>query len=580
MSFDSSVPAVREQHPTLPAPVPQRTGPSAISQLLFVLFKWRRLILRVAIVLTLAAVIAVTLTPRTYPATAKVLFKPDRAALQISGLPGGRGAPYSPEVVQSEVELLRSRSVLIPVARELLTNEQGGVPRDGLIEATAEALRNSLIATAVPSTNVIQLTYFAASSKEAETTLKLILKHYIQQHAVAYRDAPAVVTFYEQEKDRAADELRRREDSLKQWQELNNTVAVDGEINAQLERWGALQKSRHQTESEIDGTRARLAMLDATASAQPERSIVAQQRVPNPLIAKLRADLADAEVALQGAQKGPLVAKLKAELVTAEIALQDLRQRYTDRDRRVEEKKEQLAMIRQELDTAERQAEADMRQRIADLKRELATAQATAAVAGPEAIGPNPLREGVERDRIVARGQLTALLSQRETLRLQARDVELALAGSRQKKLEADRLSQAVVAARETFVAHGRRLEDSKIAAALDKQQISDLTVIEPPYVLISTTDRLRRILIVVLASIVGVGLGGAIAFSIEFLNNSVRTPDDVEFYVGLPVVATIPVLPDAARLVSGRPSPRRLIGKGSTGSQATAIRRSGAEPS
>jgi len=543
-------------------PTSERAAPSPISQLLFVIFKWRRLIAGLMLAFTIAAVILALLKPPVRTASAKILFKQDRAALQISGLSAAAARlPYSPQALQSEVELFRSRAVLLPVAAALAGGKK---PSPSEIEGRVNGLRGNLVVAMIPETNMIQVTYAARSAPEAEETLRLIVKHYMEEHAAAFRDSPAVVTFYEKETTRAAAELHKAEETLTKWQEANGTVAIEPEIAAHLERFSALEKGLNQTEAEIQGTQARLAALERMAKSQPERALMMRERMANPLIAKLQADLAMAEVAVKdAANTSPLVTKVKTDLVTADVALEDLRRRYTDQDRVIIEKKEQVAMLRRELAAAERSAVEIAQDRLKQVKVELAAAQKEADVPARESVGPNPLREGLERDLIAARAQATALASQRDTLRQQSRDAATALASFRDKKVGADRLVRNVAVARESFLTHAKRLEESKIAAGLDKQNLSDIAIVEQPY---STgdSDWLKRILIIVLAAVVGTGLGVASAFTIEFLNNSVRTPEDVEFYVGLPVVATIPALP---------PSTARL------GRLAPAALRSGAKP-
>lgn len=534
----------------------ERPAPSPISQVLYVIFKWRRLILCLALAFILAAVVLALVRPAVRTASAKILFKQDRAALQISGLSAAAARlPYSPQALQSEVELFRSRAVLLPVATALAGNRK---PSSSEIEGRVNGLRGNLVVAMIPETNMIQVTYSGRSAMEAEDTLRLIVKHYIDEHAAAFRDSPAVVTFYEKETSRAAAELHKAEESLTKWQEANGTVAIDPEIAAHLERFSTLQKGINQTEAEIQGTQARLAALERMAKGQPERAVMMRERMANPLIAKLQADLAMAEVAVKdAANTSPLVTKVKTDLVTADVALEDLRRRYTDQDRVIVEKKQQVAMLRRELAGAERAAVEIAQERLKQVKVELAAAQKEADVPAREAVGPNPLREGLERDLVGARAQATALASQRDALRQQSRDAATTLASFRDKKVGADRLVRNVAVARESFLTHAKRLEESKIAAGLDKQNLSDIAIVEQPY---STgdSDWLKRILIIVLAAVVGTGLGVATAFTIEFLNNSVRTPEDVEFYVGLPVVATIPALPPGtARL--GRFAPAAL---------------------
>jgi uncharacterized protein involved in exopolysaccharide biosynthesis len=536
----------------------QRAAPSAISQFLFVVFKWRRLILGLAVAFTIAAAIVAFARPASRTASAKILFKPDRAALQISNLAGATARlPYSPQVLQSEVELFRSRGVTVPVARAMLAAERpaGQEPAPDQIEAWAAGVSRNMLVTTVPDTSVIQVTYSAGTAEEALKGLDLIVRYYMDHHAAAYRDSPGVLGFYEKETGRAAAELRQAEDALKKWQEANRTVNIDAEITAHLEKLTTLERQLHQTEADIQGNNARLQSLERLAEAQPERSVMTRERLPNPLIAKLRADIADAEIAVRDAASTPLVMKLRSDLTMAQLALEDLRRRYTDRERVVEEKKEQIANLRQEVVNAERQAVADARRRLDQVKAELAQAQKEAEVEGRESTGPNPLREGLMRDLVTARAQATALASQRDALARQASAAADLLTGLRDKKVAVDRLARAVTVGRDSYLTYVRRLEDARISSGLDQKQLTDVAVIEPPYAL-PESGLGRKIVLVALASVVGMGLGLAGAFGMELLNNSVRNADDVEFYLGLPVLATIPVLPETqAGLVPSAPA-------------------------
>lgn len=43
------------------------------------------------------------------------------------------------------------------------------------------------------------------------------------------------------------------------------------------------------------------------------------------------------------------------------------------------------------------------------------------------------------------------------------------------------------------------------------------------------------------IAGVLGVMLGVFIAFIVEYLDNTIKTPEDVEKYLGLPVLGAIP---------------------------------------
>ena len=46
-------------------------------------------------------------------------------------------------------------------------------------------------------------------------------------------------------------------------------------------------------------------------------------------------------------------------------------------------------------------------------------------------------------------------------------------------------------------------------------------------------------------AGVLGIMLGLGVVFLIEYLDNTVKTPEDIKKYVDLPVIGTIPVFPE-----------------------------------
>lgn len=54
-----------------------------------------------------------------------------------------------------------------------------------------------------------------------------------------------------------------------------------------------------------------------------------------------------------------------------------------------------------------------------------------------------------------------------------------------------------------------------------------------------------RPMLNIAIAGVLGLMLGVFIAFLVEFLDNSIKTPEDVEKYLGVPVLGTIPKVED-----------------------------------
>jgi uncharacterized protein involved in exopolysaccharide biosynthesis len=483
-------------------PSEESVGWKATRQFLFVIFKWQRVILSFFLVFTVAALAAMYLKPEVRAATAKIMLKGDRTPLMISGLQtlSSRFA-FSPQIMQTEIEMLRGREVLAPVAKRLLAGK-GRLEKDlkdSEIDGMVGALSASTVASAIPDTSIIQVTHFAQTSEDAERNLRLITEQYLERQAEIQSGSAKLLKFYEQEKDRVGSQLTQAEEQLNDWQEKNQTLAIDKQINDQLGILTDWEKVLGQVEAEIEPSKSRIAFLNSQLSAIPERMVMSREQVRNPAATKLQTDL-----------------------VTAEVALKDLLMRYTEKDRRVQEKKEQIAMLKKEL------AEADKEE-----------------VIGKEITGLNPIREGLMKELATTQGLLTSLLSKRETLRKQIRDVTAILPSLRDKQLEIERRARTVGLHKDAYQLYGKKLEEARIATGLGKEQLGHIAVIESAHAVQFTGDFQKRAGLVLLAGFVGLALGMAIAFGFEFFNNSLRTQEDAEHYLGLPVLAAIPDLRD-----------------------------------
>jgi len=417
-------------------------------QLLFLVFKWKWMILSIAAVFTIAAAVAMSLKPLVRTATAKILFKADRVGVQISDLTTTK-TPYSLQVLESEIKMVTSRGVLFPAAKKLLSQNRD--PEEGVAEDEIDQLANiiddRLSAIALPDTNIIQVNYAASTAEEAVQTLSAILENYREQHGLAHGASPELLRFYEQERDRAGTALQTAEEQVANWKAVNNVVSIDDQLKNLLDMKAARETALRQIEAEM--------------TKRPERD--------------------------------PLVAKLKSELVTAEIDLHELLQRYTDEDRRVQEKREKVALLR---------------------------------------------KESIDAEQVLQ----SSLTAERDVLRKQVNEISVTLTTLREKKLGIDRLSRLAALYQDTFLLYGKKVEEARIAAGLDKEQLSNIAMIEPPHALLST-DLRRRLATVLLAGIVGLALGIAIALGLALFHSSLRMEEDIELYLKLPVLAVIPDL-------------------------------------
>ena len=108
--------------------------------------------------------------------------------------------------------------------------------------------------------------------------------------------------------------------------------------------------------------------------------------------------------------------------------------------------------------------------------------------------------------------------------------------------LKFSRIQQEVEVHRQNYRLYLNQLEQSRVSDAMDKAKISNVSLIEPAHPPIRPEESgiLLRILLATILGLVG-GLGLAL-FS-EYLEDSLERDEDVENFLHLPVLASIPQL-------------------------------------
>ena len=92
----------------------------------------------------------------------------------------------------------------------------------------------------------------------------------------------------------------------------------------------------------------------------------------------------------------------------------------------------------------------------------------------------------------------------------------------------------------------GTKMVDTQMTETED-QRMLNAKVLSPATVRVSFVQQ-RKGLFAVFAALLGLSLGLALAFLLEGLDNTFRTPDDVEINLGVPLLGSVPELKPAAR--------------------------------
>jgi uncharacterized protein involved in exopolysaccharide biosynthesis len=395
----------------------------------------------------------------TYQSTMKILVTRDRVDPQVT--PTEKTPDYSrgeltEEDLNSEIEILQSRSVLEGVARQVGFDKMyaetprgwfarfrarlsdsyrsfhGQAAPDPMERAIAQ-ISGDLEVVSIKKSRIIKVTYRDSSPERAAQVLNELYHQYAEQHLRLLQTSKASNVFHEQSAE-FDQKLKEATEALKRFDARTGATASGAQQGLQLQRLYEAQNQLDKARTEIRETEERIATLKGQIEAQPER-IESEARTK--YVAALD--------------------KIKDEILTLELQRTQLLQKYQPNHRLVNEVDERLAQAREMLAREEKSPPQERSTVLNEIRRHL-TSELLLAQAGLA-----PLREREQ--------SLTKLTEQ---YREQATNIDA-------KSLERANLERARAVNEEAFLLYRKKAQESDILTAMNRERIVNFSLAEAP---------------------------------------------------------------------------------------------------
>jgi len=206
----------------------------------------------------------------------------------------------------------------------------------------------------------------------------------------------------------------------------------------------------------------------------------------------------------------PVLEKLRAELMDAEIERTNLLQSYKEKHPKIKQAELKVQAIQQNL------------------------GKATGA-----------LLKKLETNLSVVRAKERTLADSLASFRREAVEMN-------NKRLEYSKLKSEVSSTEELYNLLFRQLKETSITGDLERNNIRILELARTAQ---NITEPLQREQIISFGVIIGFLLGIGLAFLFEYFDKTIKNPEDVEYYLGLPVLGTIPKIDESYGKTYGRAS-------------------------
>jgi uncharacterized protein involved in exopolysaccharide biosynthesis len=462
------------------------------------IFRHRRAGTLMAAVVFCGASLVVLARPDTYEAQMKILVKRERVEPFVSAdrdlRPQAR-TDVTEEELNSEVELLRSRDLLeqVVVAAGLHTGAPQSAVWSNSLPRVVQRLQSHLTVDPIRGSTLIRVIYRSSNPVQAARVLGELARLYPEKHLALHRPAGAY-QFFSDQAERFRQELSVAQERLVNFGRQEHVVSADLEKQNTLQRLADFEAALEQALSSIADTTRRIAQLDQETALTPTRQTTQ----------------------IRTSERGELIDQLKSSILGLEVKHAEMLRKFAPTYPPAVEIEQELNQSRAALARAEQSPSIE---EITDqnpthqwLRSELAR---------------------VKTERAASLARAAALRTSVATYRNKARLLE-------EKTVGQQTLIRAVKSAEENYLLYRRKQEEARISDALDRTRIVNVAIAEAPTVPALPSNTATRWLLA-LAVLAAAIIGTCTTYVLDYLSPYLRTPDEVERALDIPVLATLP---------------------------------------
>ena len=470
----------------------------------------------------LGAAVAAAIMPRRYESELKILVNRERADALITPQQTAAVEQNMPslteEDINSEVALLRSEDVLENVVLKcgldqknanasivdevmdaILSPFRGGSEdHEVVVRRAAMKLNNALHIEPVKKSFIISVRYASRDPQLAARVLNTLGDLYLEKHAAVHRPTNAS-NLFDQQSEHYRQTLQDAEDRLAKFNQESGLVTGQSEKDTSVPKLAEFELDMHQTQTAIPSTEQHVHELEALLEKTPPR-IVTQSR---------------------SSDNGALLQQLRSSLVNLEQQRVDLTNKYAPGDRMVQEVNTQIEQVKSAIEAQQKSPLHD------------------------ETSDENPTYQFLHQELAKARADLASLRAKSGAASKVDATYRSLLMERDQKQLQQEALIRDVKAAEASYLLYLNKREEARISDAFDKSRILNVSIAQPATVPFLPVNPLAMMLLLgwLLACLLSTG----VVFVQERLNPIVRSPRQIEHYLDVPVLGSLPEAEPAA---------------------------------
>jgi uncharacterized protein involved in exopolysaccharide biosynthesis len=509
---------------------------ASLRDFLNVIFKYKAKILTLFLATVITVAVGSFIMKPTYEATSQVLVKIGRENIYVPTSPTATST--SPifsfsreEQINSEIEILKSRYLLekvidtigaatiypdlksdgtpsllektavLPFIRRLTGNKLSNdntSPRDKALLR----LWKKLSVEGVKKSDVINVSFRSHDPIVTKDVANTLVNYYLDHHLTVHKN-PMAYDFFQDQARLLEAKLGKSERALEAFKKEYAVISLEEQRSLLLEKSADLAAALNTTLSQIQESTTKVEKLRKQLSGLSPNVELEKNIGGNPYV----------------------INSLKAKLVELELKERELLRQYTEKNRLVVNVRQDIKAVRERLSHEQTQVYEGSRS------------------------GINITYKECEGKLLAEEATLKALKARKTSQRGHLAQYTVELEKLNRAEVDLNNLEHQVEINRQNYKLYLTKLEESRISNAMDMEKIANVSVIQPAQVPIKPIKP-RKALNIILSILLG-GIGSlGLAFFSEYMDHSLKTPEEVETRLQLPHLISIPNLKRRHRII------------------------------
>ena len=452
-----------------------------IMRYLGILIRRKNIIIAVTIIASIYSIFSYLKAVKIYTAQARMLFSPG-GDQDIMGNNSGMNTYWDSreERLNTHLELLKSRIVCKRVA-ENLNNSVGADEISGGLMVDVGGKEGE-------KNDIVEVSFSHTNAEIARNVANELCKSYIEYiKEVNVQDVTRLIMKLDEQIEKVEKDLDRKENNLRIFKENNRKVELSSETNVTISKLSQMELAIQQTQLDMLESREKFTGIKREIDQQ-QVDVIQSMTYQNPYQSRL-ADL--------------------------ELQLNTLSAEYSPEHFKVRMVKAEIDKIKNAMRT--------------DITKEAAS----------QTFVKNPIRQSLLQDLVNVTIEKSAMEAKRTAQEQLIKQLDTELAKLPSVELQYAQLTRETESLLQVLKLLKSRFEEAKIKR--DSQE-SDLKILEwaqTPMAAISNVKSSKIFITIFIGLIIGI----ALAFLLEYLDQSIKEPPDVEKTLELPLLGIVPTI-------------------------------------